>query len=142
VLLDVISPCVTFNDHEGSTKSYAYAKDHDDPLGEITFVPFFEDISVDYDAGSSIEVKMHDGSRVLLKKLDEKYNPQDKLAAITLLHETAAKGEFATGLLYIDADRPTFIDLLNTVETPLSMLTDGDVRPGPEALEEIMERLR
>ena len=142
VLLDVISPCVTFNDHEGSTKSYAYAKDHDDPLGEITFVPFFEDISVDYDAGSSIEVKMHDGSRVLLKKLDEKYNPQDKLAAITLLHETAAKGEFATGLLYIDADRPTFIDLLNTVETPLSMLTDADVRPGPEALEEIMERLR
>jgi 2-oxoglutarate ferredoxin oxidoreductase subunit beta len=85
---------------------------------------------------------MHDGSRVLLKKLDEKYNPQDKLAAITLLHETAAKGEFATGLLYIDADRPTFIDLLNTVETPLSMLTDADVRPGPEALDAIMERLR
>ena len=104
VLLDVISPCVTFNDHEGSTKSYAYMKDHDDPLGEISFVPFFEDISVDYDAGTSTEVKMHDGSRVLLKKLDEKYDPQDKLAALTLLHETQAKGEFATGLLYIDAE--------------------------------------
>ena len=142
VLLDVISPCVTFNDHEGSTKSYAYVKDHDDPLGEITFVPFFEDISVDYEAGTSTEVKMHDGSRVFLKKLDEKYNPQDKLAALTLLHETAAKGEFATGLLYIEPDRPTFIDLLNVVDTPLSMLSEAQTRPGPEALEEIMERLR
>jgi 2-oxoglutarate ferredoxin oxidoreductase subunit beta len=142
VLLDVISPCVTFNDHEGSTKSYAYVKDHDEALGEITFVPFFDDISVDYDPGSSTEVKMHDGSRVFLKKLDEKYNPQDKLAAITLLHETAAKGEFATGLLYIEPDRPTFIDLLNVVDTPLSMLSEAQTRPGAEALEEIMERLR
>ena len=91
-MLDVISPCVTFNDHEGSTKSYAYVKDHDDPLGEITFVPFFEDISVDYEPGTSTEVTMHDGSRVLLKKLDEKYDPTDKLAALTLLHETQATG--------------------------------------------------
>jgi len=142
VLLDVISPCVTFNDHEGSTKSYAYVKDHDEALGEITFVPFFEDISVDYEAGTSTEVKMHDGSRVFLKKLDDKYNPQDKLAAITLLHETAARGEFATGLLYIEPDRPSFIDLLNVVDTPLSMLSEAQTRPGPEALEEIMERLR
>jgi len=142
VLLDVISPCVTFNDHEGSTKSYAYVKDHDDPLGEITFVPFFEDISVEYDAGTSTEVTLHDGSRVLLKKLDEHYNPLDKLAALTLLHESQAKGEFATGLIYIDPNRPTFIDLLNVVDTPLSMLTDEQVRPGPEALEAIMERLR
>jgi 2-oxoglutarate/2-oxoacid ferredoxin oxidoreductase subunit beta len=142
VLLDVISPCVTFNDHEGSTKSYAYVKDHDDPLGEITFVPFFEDISVDYEAGTSTEVKMHDGSHVFLKKLDEKYNPTDRLAALTLLHETSAKGEFATGLIYIEPDRPSFLDLLNTVDTPLSMLGEAQVRPGREALEEIMERLR
>jgi 2-oxoglutarate/2-oxoacid ferredoxin oxidoreductase subunit beta len=142
VLLDVISPCVTFNDHEGSTKSYAYVKDHDDPLGEITFVPFFEDISVDYEAGTSTEVTMHDGSHVFLKKLDEKYNPTDKLAALTLLHETNAKGEFATGLIYIEPDRPSFLDLLNTVDTPLSMLSEAQVRPGREALEEIMERLR
>ena len=142
VLLDVISPCVTFNDHEGSTKSYAYVKDHDDPLGEITFVPFFEDISVDYEPGSSTEVKLHDGSRVFLKKLDDKYNPQDKLAALTLLHESNAKGEFATGLLYIEPDRPSFVDLLNVVDTPLSMLTEAETRPGPAALEEIMERLR
>src|SRR5512136_569453 len=76
VMLDVISPCVTFNDHEGSTKSYAYVKDHDDPLEELSFVPYFEDISVDYEAGTSTEVKMYDGSRVFLKKLDDKYNPK------------------------------------------------------------------
>ena len=77
-LLDVISPCVTFNDHEGSTKSYAYVKDHDEPLGEITFVPFFEDISVDYEAGTTIDVTMHDGSRVLLKKLDDEVRPAEQ----------------------------------------------------------------
>ena len=71
VMLDVISPCVTFNDHEGSTKSYAYVKDHDDPLEEVSFVPFFEDISVDYEPGSTQEVTMHDGSRLFLKKLEE-----------------------------------------------------------------------
>jgi 2-oxoglutarate ferredoxin oxidoreductase subunit beta len=141
-LVDVISPCVTFNDHEGSTKSYAYVKDHDDPLGEITFVPFFEDISVEYDAGTSTSVTMHDGSRVILKKLDDKYNPQDKVAALTLLHDTQAKGEFATGLLYIEPGRPSFVDLLNVVDTPLSMLSEAQVRPAPEALEEIMGRLR
>jgi 2-oxoglutarate ferredoxin oxidoreductase subunit beta len=85
---------------------------------------------------------MHDGSRVFLKKLDDKYNPHDRLAALTLLHESNAKGEFATGLLYIDPDRPSFIDLLNVVDTPLSMLPEADTRPGREALEEIMERLR
>jgi 2-oxoglutarate ferredoxin oxidoreductase subunit beta len=141
-MIDVLSPCVTFNDHDGSTKSYSYVKDHEEPLGDVSFVPFFEDISVDYEAGSSTEVKMHDGSRIFLKKLDEKYDPKDKMAALALLHETGARGEFATGLLYIDPDRPSFIDLLNVVDTPLSMLTDAQTRPGPEALEEIMERLR
>src|SRR5512134_2486490 len=72
-MIDVISPCVTFNDHEGSTKSYAYVKDHDEPVGEVSFVPFFDDISVEYDPGTTTEVKMHDGSRLLLKKLEEHY---------------------------------------------------------------------
>jgi len=142
VLLDVISPCVTFNDHEGSTKSYAYVKDHDDPLGEITFVPFFDDIVVDYEPGTTQEVTMHDGSRVYLKKIEEGYNAQDKLAALTLLHETARKGEFATGLLYIEPDRGSFTELLNLVETPLSMLPEEIVRPPRDVLDEIMERLR
>src|SRR5881398_1458946 len=77
-MLDVISPCVTFNDHEGSTKSYKYMKDHDEPLHEVSFVPFFEDIAVDYEPGTTTEVTMHDGSRVLLRKLEETYDPTDR----------------------------------------------------------------
>lgn len=141
-LLDVISPCVTFNDHEGSTKSYAYVKDHDDPVSEISFVPFFEDISVDYEPGAAQFVTMPDGSTVVLKKLEDTYDPHSRIAALTVLQDSAQQGEFATGLLYIDADRPTFTDLLNTVDTPLSMLPDSAVRPPASALDAIMERLR
>src|SRR5438067_2712833 len=93
VMLDVISPCVTFNDHEGSTKSYAYVKDHDDPVEEVSFVPFFEDITVDYEPGTTQEVTMHDGSKLYLKKLEENYDPTDKIGALKRLHETARSEE-------------------------------------------------
>src|SRR5580698_942834 len=142
VMLDVISPCVTFNDHEGSTKSYAYAKDHDDPVEDVTFVPFFEDISVDYAPGSTQEVTMHDGSKRFLKKLEEDYDPTDKINALKRLHETARRGEFATGIIYIEPDRDDFLTQLNVVDEPLATLPLSRVRPGPEALEEIMEGLR
>jgi 2-oxoglutarate ferredoxin oxidoreductase subunit beta len=141
-LIDVISPCVTFNDHEGSTKSYAYAKDHDEPLGEVSFVPFFEDISVDYEPGTTTEVRMHDGSRLYLKKMAEDYDPTDSLNAIRMIKETARRGEFATGILYIESDKPDFLSLLNVVDEPLATLPLERVRPGREALEEIMESLR
>src|SRR6188508_2117768 len=118
-MIDVISSCVTFNDHEGSTKSYAYAKDHDEELGEVTFVPFFEDITVEYEPGSTTTVKMHDGSHLYLKKIAEDYDPQDKLAAHRLLHETARRGEFATGVIYVEPDRDDFLTTLNTVDTAL-----------------------
>jgi 2-oxoglutarate/2-oxoacid ferredoxin oxidoreductase subunit beta len=142
VMLDVISPCVTFNDHEGSTKSYAYAKEHDDPLEEVSFVPFFEDIAVDYDPGTTQEVKMHDGSRLLLKKLDESYDPTDKLAALRVLHEASRRGEFATGIVYIEPDRDDFLRLLNVVDEPLAQLPLERTRPPKAALDEIMESLR
>jgi len=141
-LIDVISPCVTFNDHEGSTKSYAYAKDHDEPLGEVSFVPFFDDISVDYDPGTTKEVKMHDGSKLYLKKVAEDYNPTDRLNALRMIHETARRGEFATGILYIEPGKDDFLTLLNVVDEPLATLPLERVRPGREALEEIMESLR
>src|SRR5213080_3040578 len=142
VMLDVISPCVTFNDHEGSTKSYAYVKDHDDPLEEVSFVPFFEDISVDYEPGTAQEVTMHDGSKLFLKKLEEDYDPTDKIGALKRLHETARRGEFATGLIYIEPDRDDFLELLNVVDEPLATLPLDRVRPSREALDEIMEALR
>src|SRR6476659_6256574 len=115
-LIDVISPCVTFNDHEGSTKSYAYAKEHDEPLGEVSFVPFFEDINVDYDPGTTTSVTMHDGSRLFLKKVAEDYNPTDKLSAIRLMYETHARGEFPTGILYVEPDKDDFLRQLNVVD--------------------------
>src|SRR5437868_5325705 len=83
VMLDIVSPCVTFNDHEGSTKSYKYTKDHDEILQEVSFVPHFEDIAVDYDPGSTLSVTMHDGSHLQLRKLEEDYDPTDKIRAIT-----------------------------------------------------------
>ncbi len=141
-LLDVISPCVTFNDHEGSTKSYSYVKDHDDVLGEMTFVPYFEDISVEFDPGTTREVTLHDGSRIYLRKLDDTYNPTDKMAALTLLNDATRKGEFATGLLYLVPDQPSFIDVLNTVDEPLAMLSEARTRPSKAALDEIMDSLR
>jgi 2-oxoglutarate ferredoxin oxidoreductase subunit beta len=141
-MIDVISPCVTFNDHEGSTKSYAYAKDHDEPLGEVNFVPFFEDISVEYEPGTTREVEMHDGSKLYLKKVAEDYDPTDKLNAIRLIHETARRGEFATGVLYIEPDKDDFVSLLNVVDEPLASLPLERVRPGKDVLDEIMESLR
>src|SRR2546429_3354761 len=96
VMLDVVSPCVTFNDHEGSTKSYKYMKDHDEPLQEVSFVPVFEDITVEYDPGSTVEVTMHDGSRLRLRKLEEDYDPTDRIKAITRLNELPAKAEVLT----------------------------------------------
>ena len=100
-MIDVLSPCVTFNDHVGSTKSYAYVKEHEEPLGEINFVPYFDDITIDYEPGTTTEVKLHDGSRLYLKKVSEDYNPTDKHAALRLLQETDKRGEFATGILYV-----------------------------------------
>src|SRR5205085_3386013 len=110
VMLDVISPCVTFNDHEGSTKSYKYVKDHDEPLHEVSFVPQFEEISVDYEPGTTTEVTMHDGSHLLLRKLEEDYDPTDKLKAMHRLHEPHEKGEVLTGVFYINTAKPNFID--------------------------------
>jgi len=141
-LIDVISPCVTFNDHEGSTKSYAYAKDHDEPVDEVSFVPYFEDISIDYEPGTTTQVRMHDGSKLYLKKVAEDYDATDKLNAIRVIHETARRGEFATGILYIEPDKDDFVTLLNLVDEPLATLPLERVRPGREALDEIMESLR
>jgi 2-oxoglutarate ferredoxin oxidoreductase subunit beta len=141
-LIDVLSPCVTFNDHEGSTKSYAYVKDHDEPLGEASFVPFFDDITVDYEPGTTTAVTMHDGSKLYLKKVADDYDPTHKGAALRLLRETRERGVYATGILYVDSTRPSFVDLLNLVDEPLALLPVEKVRPPREALETIVNRLR
>jgi len=142
VLLDVISPCVTFNDHDGSTKSYKYMIDHEEPLQDINFVPHFEEIDVDYDAGTTVEVTMHDGSLLRLRKLEANYDPTNRIDAITRLHDAHEKGEVLTGVFYINPKAPSFIDLLNMTEEPLATLPDAVVRPSRQVLEQCMEELR
>src|SRR6476469_4341054 len=142
VMLDVVSPCVTFNDHEGSTKSYKYMKDHDEPLHEMDFVPAFQDINVDYDPGTTMNVTMHDGSQLRLRKLEEDYDPTDKIGAIKRMMEAHAKNEVLTGVLYRDTQSPSFIEMLNVIDEPLATLPQSVVRPGREVLDEVMEQLR
>ena len=142
VMLDVISPCVTFNDHEGSTKSYKYVKEHDEPLHDVSFVPFFEDISVEYDPGTTIDVTMHDGSHLRLRKLAEHYDPTDRITAIRTVLEAHHKGEVLTGIFYVDPQRPNFLDLLHLTEKPLATLPESVIRPSREVLEQVMEELR
>jgi 2-oxoglutarate ferredoxin oxidoreductase subunit beta len=140
-MLDVISPCVTFNDHEGSTKSYSYVKDHDEPISEVSFVPFFEDISVEYDPGTTTDITLHDGSHILLRKLSTDYDPTQRGEALRALIESHEKGEIVTGLFYVNTQRPSFIDLLNVVEEPLATLPESTVRPPKELLDEVMQSL-
>jgi 2-oxoglutarate/2-oxoacid ferredoxin oxidoreductase subunit beta len=142
VMLDIISPCVTFNDHEGSTKSYKFTKDHEEPLQDITFVPHFEDISVDYKEGETLDVTMHDGSKLRLHKLEEDYNPTDKLQALSRLAKAHHEGEILTGVFYVNTSAPTFMDLLNMVDEPLATLPESRVRPSKEVLKKCMDALR
>jgi len=139
VLLDVISPCVTFNDHEGSTKSYKYMQEHEDAVSEAGFVPFFEDIAVEYDPSSTVDVRMHDGSHLRLRKLHEDYDPTDKVTAIKMLMEVHEKGEVLTGVFYVDTQKPDFTSLLNMVDEPLATLSHERTRPTREVLTALME---
>jgi 2-oxoglutarate ferredoxin oxidoreductase subunit beta len=142
VLIDVVSPCVTFNDHEGSTKSYKYMKDHEEPLHDVNFVPAFEDIAIDYDPGTSISVTMHDGSQLRLRKLEEDYDPTSKLNAIKRLAEARENNEVLTGVFYVNPKAPSFIEMIDMTEDALATLPQERVRPSREALERIMEELR
>lgn len=141
VMIDVISPCVTFNDHEGSTKSYKYVKDHDEPVQELGFVPHFENIEVDYDPGTTATVTMHDGSHLRLRKLERDYDATDRINAMKILAESRAKGEVLTGVLYVNTQAPNFFDVLNLTGQPLGQLPESVVRPPKKALEDAMAEL-
>ena len=141
-VIDVISPCVTFNDHDGSTKSYGFIKDHDEPVHEVDFIPHFEDIAVEIPEGGVRDVRMHDGSLLRLKKLGRDFDPTDKLNGMKALHEAARRGEVLTGVFYVATGKPTFFDMLNIADEPLATLPESRVRPPREALEQVMEELR
>src|SRR5213075_1282164 len=109
-VIDVISPCVTFNNHAGSTKSYTYAKENDELLHQIGFVQSYEQIEVDYEAGTVKEVEMHDGSRIFLKKLEEDYDPSNAVNALQRLHRANEAGQMLTGLVYLRPEKKSFMD--------------------------------
>ncbi len=141
-LIDIISPCVAFNDHEGSTKSYSFVRDHEEPLTDISYIPHYENVEVAYDPGTTIAVRLHDGSEVRLKKLESDYDPTNRVAAIVRLHQSRERGEILTGIFFIEPKTADFIQLLNLVDKPLSALEPQQLRPSPEVLEEIMGELR
>jgi 2-oxoglutarate ferredoxin oxidoreductase subunit beta len=140
VMLDVISPCVTFNDHEGSTKSYKYVQDHDEAVNEVGFVPSFEEIAVDYDPGTTYNVQMHDGSQLRLRKLHEDYDPTNRIGAVTALMQAHEQGEVLTGVFYVNTSKPSFTDMLNLVDAPLATLPQSRVRPSRQVLDQIMQK--
>jgi 2-oxoglutarate ferredoxin oxidoreductase subunit beta len=141
-VVDILSPCVTFNNHEGSTKSYDNVKEHDAPLHDVNYIPAHDQITVDYEPGETREVRLFDGSRVMLKKLEADYDPHDGMRAMTTLRRARDEGKFVTGILYLNADKPAFDQEVGMVDEPLSSLPLERVRPPREALAEILAGLR
>jgi len=141
-LIDVLSPCVTFNDHEGSTKSYAYTREHYEPAVHADFIPLEREIVADYKEGETLPVVMHDGSRIVLRKLDSTYDPTNRSNAATHIQERMKAGEYLTGLLYVEAKETEFHDLNGTPDTALNKVPYEKLTPGSKGLEKILARYR
>ena len=140
--IDVISPCVAFNNHAGSTKSYDYVREHNDAVNRIDFMPKRGEITADYAPGSVIDVEQHDGTTLRLRKLADDFDPRDRIGAMNHIMAHQAKGEIVTGLLFIDNDAGDLHDHLDTVPTPLNRLDATTLCPGASALERINASLR
>lgn len=140
-LLDVISPCITFNNHEGSTMSYDNVRAHDIPLHEIGFVMPQEPIQADFEPGTVKDIVLPDGAHVRLKKLHRDYDPTDKMPALKTLAEAKAKGEFVTGLIYISENSADYNERMHLSNIPLVQLAEKELRPSPAVLDEIMREL-
>jgi 2-oxoglutarate ferredoxin oxidoreductase subunit beta len=140
--INVISPCVTFNNNVGSTKSYDHVRQHIEATATMDFVPEMQEISVSYEKGAHKQVKMHDGSIIELHKLSEDWDPLDRQSAMNAVLNAKAKNEILTGLLYVDPDSHDLHHLLQTSDKPLNSLKKEDLCPGSEALQEINASLR
>jgi 2-oxoglutarate ferredoxin oxidoreductase subunit beta len=141
-ILDVVSPCVTFNNHLGSTKSYTYTRDHYHPASVTDFVPPANEIRVDYAEGESMVVELHDGSKVLLKKTDSGYDATNRSSVMRYLELQRARGEVVTGLLYINAELPEMHQIYRTSDTPMKDLEYEKLNPGSEELAKLQARMR
>jgi len=141
-LIDILSPCVSFNDHEGSTKSYAYVREHYEEVVHADFVPPAEEITASYEAGDAMPVTLHDGSRVLLRKLDEKYDPTNRGKAMEYIRDRQAHGEYVTGLIHINEKSADLHDMNHTPKAALNLFPYEKLSPGSKGLEKIMSRYR
>ena len=141
-LLDIISPCVTFNNRDESTKSYSWGKEHEAPLHDVTLVPRREEILVDYGPGEATVVELHDGTLLMLRKLGRDYDPTDRSAAARLLEESRQRQELATGLLYVHPDQPALQEMLGQIEAPLAALPESVLRPDRASLDRILSGMR
>ena len=141
-LLDIISPCVTFNDHEGSTKSYAHTRENYNHVIDADFIPPAEEIKAAYDEGSAMPVELHDGSKIVFRKVDKDYDPTSRAAAFSFLRDSVNAGEIITGLLYIDSETGDMHDLSGSVERPLAKIPYDELNPGKDALAKVMDRFR
>ena len=140
--IDVISPCVTFNNHGGSTKSYDYVRQHNEAVSRIDFITSRDEITTQYAAGEVVEVQQHDGSTLRLRKLHADYDPTDRYAAMSYMQVHQARGEVVTGLLYLDPLATDLHTMLNTVDKPLAALAEAQLCPGSAALEKLNASLR
>ncbi len=138
-VLDIISPCVTFNNQNNAFHSYTWGKDHEEPLHDITYVAPRNEIVLEEEmkAGEVREVALHDGSVVILKKLAKDYNPLDRFEALRILEEAQRNNWLVTGLLYVEPDRPSLTQQYNLVDTPLNRLVEADLRPAPAMIEKV-----
>jgi len=140
-VLDIISPCVTFHNHENSFHSYDFGKKHEEPLHEISYVPPKEEITIeDFEEGTTREVTLHDGSMVILKKLEEEYDPRDRWQALHMLEDAHRNNWLVTGLIYVDPDAPNLFDVYNIPDTPLNRTANEKLRPSCEDLERINDQ--
>ena len=140
--IDVISPCVAFNNHAGSTKSYDYVREHNDAVNRLDFMPMHEAIATEYPEGSVRDVRLHDGETIRLRKLDASYDASDKVGAMSYLESRRAQGEVVTGLLYLDAGSDDMHAALRTVGMPLNALGDAELVPGGAALADVNASVR
>ncbi len=140
--LNVISPCVTFNNNVGSTKSYDYVREHIEATSTIDFVPPATPITASYEQGSTKNIKMHDGTVIALHKIEQDWDPLDRLSAITAMQNAKKKGELLTGLLYMNEESKDLHHLLETTSKPLNALTEKELCPGSEMLNEVNKELR
>lgn len=141
-LIDVVSPCVTFNNNAGSTKSYEFVREHAEATGTVDFVPMHKEITTEYDPGTHTEVTLHDGSTIHLYKVSENLDPLNRRSAMNMLEEHREQGSIPTGLIYMDKDSRDLHDVLETSQRPLNELDETDLCPGNKMLENINASLR